>query len=47
MQMERITRIAQLTLISVLALLFTADAQAGIIVLLTTSLSWARRIFPS
>jgi hypothetical protein len=47
MQTERITRIAQLALMAVVALLFRADAQAGIIILLTTSLSWARRIFPS
>jgi|HubBroStandDraft_2_1064218.scaffolds.fasta_scaffold18855_2 hypothetical protein len=47
MQTERITRIAQLTFMTVVALLFTADVQAGIIIFLTTLLSWAWRIFPS
>jgi hypothetical protein len=47
MQTQRITRIAQLAFMAVVALIFTAEAQAATIILLTTSLSWARRIFPS
>jgi hypothetical protein len=47
MNKKRITQIVQLNLVAVVALTFTGTHKQGTIILLTKSLSCARRIFPN